>query len=226
MATTLLPRKIAAAIEYTYTTDTSADFATVPNNVYFFNKADRLVYYKDTTGNVLVIYGTAFSSTGGSAWKPLDIALDSWLSSGASTLANGNAGFQKSFSGTANNAVIAQVPLDHEGIIYDGSTMKLRLSWQLFNTAPLVTDTVIWRLAYVFVSTGEDGDSKAATTVDTTIVVGGRTANQIYVDDLPNMTGAAGSKFLGITLTRVSTGGGSDTYPGPTDVFSIEIIKL
>lgn len=226
MAVTVLNTPMSAGTSYTHRVDTSADFPAVPNNTYFYNIADDLVYYKDATGNVLVIYGTAYSSTGGSAWKPLDIALDSWLSNGASTLVNANAGFQKSFSATANNAVLAEIPLDHEGILYDGSTMKLRLSWQLFNTAPIVGDNVIWRLAYVFVAPGEDGDSKAATTVDTTISVTGRIANQIYVDDLPNMTGPIGSKFLGITLSRISTGGGSDTYPAPTDVFAIEIIKL
>lgn len=225
MAVTVLTTKMAGAVEYTHTTDTSADFASVPNNTYFFNKADKLVYYKDTSGTVLVIFGTAYSS-GGSAWKPLDIALDSWLSNGASTLVNANAGFQKSFSGTANNAVVAELPLDHEGVAYDGSSMKLRLQWQLFSTAPLVTDTVIWQVTYVFVAVGQDGDSKAATTVTNTIAVGGRLANQIYTDDLNVMTGAVGDKFLGITLTRLSSGGGSDTYPSSTDIFAIEIIKL
>lgn len=226
MALTILPRARAAGTQYTHTTDTSVDFPSVPNNTYFYNIADDLVYYKDSAGTVLVIFGTAYTPGGSSAWKPMDLALDSWLSNGASTLLNGNAGFQKSFSATANNAVIAQIPLDHEGINYDGSSMRLRLSWQLFVTAPSPGDTVLWRLAYVFVAAGEDGDSLAATTVDTSIVLTGRSANQIYVDDLPVMTGNIGDKFLGVSLTRISSGGGSDTYSSTADVFAIEIIKV
>jgi hypothetical protein len=225
MAVVVVNAPMMAGLSYTHRVDDVSDFPAVPNNTYFYNIADKQVYYKDLTGTVLVIYGTAYTA-GGGAWMPIDTALDSWLSNGASTFINPNAGFQKSFSRSANNQVIAELPLDHENVAYDGSGIRLRLSWQLFSTAPLVTDTVLWRLAYVFVGPGEDGDSKPATTVDTSIVVGGRLANQIYVDDLPIMSGPVGSKFLGITLTRVSSGGGSDTYPSETDVFAIEIIKV
>lgn len=225
MAVTVLNTPMTAGLGYTHRVDSVADFPAVPNNTYFYNIADDLIYYKDSAGTVLVIYGTAYS-TGGSAWKPMDLALDSWLSNGASTLLNGNAGFQKSFSGTANNAVIAQIPLDHEGVNYDGSNLRLRLSWQLFATAPVAGDNVIWRLSYVFVAPGEDGDSLAALPVDTLISVAGRNANQIYVDDLAIMSGNPGDKFLGITLTRLSSGGGSDTYPSSADVFAIELLKV
>lgn len=225
MAVVVLTTPMSAGTTYTHTTDTTADFPSVPNNTFFFNKADKLTYYKDATGTVLVIYGTAYT-TGGSAWRGMDIALDSWLSNGASTLLNGNAGFQKSFSGTANDAVVAQIPLDHENVAYDGSGLFIRLSWQLFVTAPSPGDTVLWRLRYVFVAPGEDGDTLAATQVDTSIVLTGRSANQIYVDDLPVMTGSVGDKFLGMTLTRISSGAGADTYPSSADVFSIEIIKV
>lgn len=226
MAVTVLTTKMAAGVEYTHRVDSSADFPSVPNNTYFYNIADNQVYYKDLAGTILVIFGTAYTSGGNSAWKPMDVALDSWLSNGASTLLNANAGFQKSFSATANNAVIAQIPLDHEGVNYDGSWLGLRLSWQLFSTTPSPGDTVIWRVTYVFVAAGEDGDSLGAVTFNTTINVETRTPNEIYVDNIGTMTtGNIGDKFLGITLTRVSSGAGSDTYPSAADVFAIEIIK-
>lgn len=46
----------SGAINYTFTTDTSADFASVANSTYFYNKADKLVRYKDSTGVVLEIF--------------------------------------------------------------------------------------------------------------------------------------------------------------------------
>jgi hypothetical protein len=54
---------MAGAINYTVVTDTSADFASVANSTYFFNKADKLVRYKDSTGAVLEI----FSASGGAS---------------------------------------------------------------------------------------------------------------------------------------------------------------
>lgn len=52
-------------INYTYITDSSADWAAVPNSTYFYDKADKLPHYKDSTGTVLEV----FSSSGGSSGK-------------------------------------------------------------------------------------------------------------------------------------------------------------
>lgn len=46
----------SGAINYTFTTDTSADFPSVANSTYFYNKADKLVRYKDSTGAILEIF--------------------------------------------------------------------------------------------------------------------------------------------------------------------------
>jgi hypothetical protein len=46
----------AYAINYTFVTDTSADFPSVANNTYFYNKADKLARYKDSNGNILEIF--------------------------------------------------------------------------------------------------------------------------------------------------------------------------
>jgi hypothetical protein len=61
MASTAITTAMAGAINYTYVTDTSADWASVPNSTYFYDKADKLVHYKDITGVVQEI----FSSGGG-----------------------------------------------------------------------------------------------------------------------------------------------------------------
>lgn len=61
MAVVLVTTTMAGAINYTHVTDTSADWASVPNSTYFYDKADKLVHYKDGTGSILEI----FSSAGG-----------------------------------------------------------------------------------------------------------------------------------------------------------------
>ena len=50
MAVTAVLGAPAGAINYTFTTDTSADFSSVANSTYFYNKADKLVRYKDAGG--------------------------------------------------------------------------------------------------------------------------------------------------------------------------------
>lgn len=61
MAVVVVNSEMMAGVTYTHRTDSSADWAAVPNSTYFFNIADKLVYYKDSTGTVLEI----FSSGGG-----------------------------------------------------------------------------------------------------------------------------------------------------------------
>ena len=46
-------------INYTYITDSSADWAAVPNSTYFYDKADKLPHYKDSSGTVLEVFGAA-----------------------------------------------------------------------------------------------------------------------------------------------------------------------
>jgi hypothetical protein len=218
-----------AGLKYTATVDSSADFGLVPNNTYFFNKGDEEVYYKDNAGTVLVIFGTAYSGGGNSAWKPMDMALDSWLGSGAVTLlSSSTAGFFKAFGAIGDDAVVAEMPLDHEGINYDGSDIQLRITWQLDGLAPSVGDTVRWQINYKYLAVGEDGNPVApdATIVTLDILVDARTPDTLYVDDLPIMTGGAiGDKVLGITITRIQLGGGIN-YGADADVFAIEILKV
>ena len=49
-------------INYTYVTDSSADWGAVPNTTYFYNKADKLPYYKDGTGTVLSVFSASGAS--------------------------------------------------------------------------------------------------------------------------------------------------------------------
>ena len=51
----------SAGIQYTGTTDTSADWIDVPNETYFFDKETELVYFKDASGNVIAIFESGTS---------------------------------------------------------------------------------------------------------------------------------------------------------------------
>jgi hypothetical protein len=51
----------STGIQFTKVTDSSADWGLVPNNTYFYDKADKLVHYKDSTGVIQEI----FSAPGG-----------------------------------------------------------------------------------------------------------------------------------------------------------------
>lgn len=56
MAATSLPREIASGIKYTYTTDSSSDWSSVPASTYFFDKTNKLVYFKTSAAQVLPIF--------------------------------------------------------------------------------------------------------------------------------------------------------------------------
>ena len=64
MAVTTIGTTMAGAINYTIVTDTSADFASVANNTYFYNKADEIVRYKNSSGVVLEIFSVAGTTPG------------------------------------------------------------------------------------------------------------------------------------------------------------------
>lgn len=104
MAVTLLTTKMAGAVEYTHTTDTSADFSSVPNNTYFFNKADKLTYYKNSTGEVLGVFTGGASVVTGSNTI---FSSSQWSRSGipATPLANGAIANGFSFFTDAGNKV-------------------------------------------------------------------------------------------------------------------------
>lgn len=203
-------------------------FASVEDGRVNVNEA----YYLPSSAGAL---GEVLTSAGGSVvnWQsilssipylPPVIPLFSFGTQGATFLANGNgAGGQYYFSATANNSILTQVSLDNAGKTYDASNLKLRIHWQLFSTVPLVTDTVIWRVTYVYITNVDDADSKVATVVQNTISVGTRLPNRLYTDDLNVMPGVANAKLLNISVARL---GNTDTYPNTADLFGIELIKV
>ncbi len=67
MAITIVTTTMAAGVNYTRVTDTSADWASVPNSTYFYDKADKLVHYKDSTGTVQEIFSGSGVTVGTTA---------------------------------------------------------------------------------------------------------------------------------------------------------------
>ena len=56
MAVTVVTIKMAGGVNYTHTTDTSADWPSVPNDTYFYDLDTEIVYYKDAAGTVINAY--------------------------------------------------------------------------------------------------------------------------------------------------------------------------
>jgi len=56
MAVTVVTTKMAGGVNYTHTTDTSADWPSVPVSTYFYDIDTEIVYYKDAAGTVIDAY--------------------------------------------------------------------------------------------------------------------------------------------------------------------------
>jgi hypothetical protein len=89
MAVVVVTTTMAGAINYTHVTDTSADWPSVPNSTYFYDKADKLVHYKNSSGVVLEIFGisglTYFTEAQNTAAPNATVPVDS-LTAVASTV--------------------------------------------------------------------------------------------------------------------------------------------
>lgn len=62
MAVTTPQGSPVVGIKYTRVTDTSADWGAVPNSTYFYDKADKLVHYKNGAGVINEIFVPGVSS--------------------------------------------------------------------------------------------------------------------------------------------------------------------
>lgn len=62
MALTQSAVRNSNGISFTYVTDSSADWTSVPINTYFKDLADGLIHYKDSTGTIQEIFSSGGSS--------------------------------------------------------------------------------------------------------------------------------------------------------------------
>lgn len=109
MAVTAVTTTMAGAINYTVVTDTSADWPSVANSTYFYDKADKLVHYKDGTGAVLEIFSAAggltyFTEAQSTAAPNATVPVDSLTAVSAAT----NADFAILPKGSG--AILADIP--------------------------------------------------------------------------------------------------------------------
>jgi hypothetical protein len=96
-------------VQVTKVTDTSADWASVANNTYFYDKGDQLVHYKNSGGSVLELFSAAggltyFTEAQSTAYPNATVNVDS-LTAVASTA---NADFVIKPKGTG--ALITDIP--------------------------------------------------------------------------------------------------------------------
>lgn len=61
-------------IKYTVITDTSADWASVSNSTYFYDKNDKLPYFKDSSGNVIDIFKDSTKQDAISIYNQADVS--------------------------------------------------------------------------------------------------------------------------------------------------------
>lgn len=107
-STPLTFTNLPIGIQVTKVTDNSGDFASLANSTYFYNKADGLTYFKNSSGTVLSLFsasGTAtFTEAENTAAPNATVPVDSLTATGSAT----NIDIALVPKGTG--AVLAQVP--------------------------------------------------------------------------------------------------------------------
>ena len=107
--TSLSITKFQLGVQVTKVTDSSADWSSVANNTYFYDKGDQLVHYKNSGGTVLELFSasgglTYFTEAENSSGVNSTIFVDSLTAASSST----NADFAILPKGTG--AILASVP--------------------------------------------------------------------------------------------------------------------
>ena len=162
-------------------------------------------------------------NTGNAAeWFPTAITLGDGFTNGATLSLNSGAGIYIDFDASSDDEILFNVSLDRNGLVYDGSDIKVELYWMKFGATG---GTVKWELDYAFVEIGDDAYSKVSgtdvQTVDVTAL-----ANQTLTSTSFNLiSGNSGSKILQLTVRRNSRGAGADTYTGSAEVYGFNLEK-
>ena len=81
---------VPLGVEVTKVTDSSADWASVSNSTYFYDKTDKLIHYKNSGGTVLEIFSAAggltyFTEAQNTAAPNATVPVDSLTATGAAT---------------------------------------------------------------------------------------------------------------------------------------------
>lgn len=158
-------------------------------------------------------------------WEMPNINLGDGVTSGVSVFRAGAGGIQYAFDGTSDDEWSSNTCLANNKILYDGSDLQLKISYQLSEN-PGAGDTVEFEVQYAFLTAGDNSDG-AGTTFTDAIDQTGRVVDQIYTDILPtNLIGVADKELLQLSIMRDALGGGSDSFPGSIWVVDIDIEKV
>jgi len=169
--------------------------------------------------------GTDFMLVGRvtTSWSPTALSLGSWAGNGATLSLSSGAGAYYSFSGSADDEMVANVGLDRNGVPYDGSDIVVSINWEKYNTGA-GTGTVKWELDYYFGVDGSDSYSGSGGTETITIDVGARGDQIQFTDVFSAISGTAGATQLQLTLRANMTGAGQGTYTGDSEVYGTNLI--
>lgn len=207
MAVTAVIGAPAGAINYTFTTDTSADWASVANSTYFYDKADKLVHFKNASGTVLEIF-----AAGGSASGIYGISNGSGVYTYYTTLTLAMAAATSGqviemFGDVVETGAVTIVLKDGVSINGNGHSYKSSYSATniyMFTISGTVTFTIsnmrIERTAGVYAVLGHG--TSGTLYLNNTYIVSNQTAEVIYSD---TSTGAIDG---GIILNTSATGSG------------------
>ncbi len=125
MAVTVVTTKMAGGVNYTHTTDTSADWPSVPVSTYFYDIDTEIVYYKDAAGTIIDAYEEGGLTT---------VATDGSTIIGDGTLGNplvavgGNPG--------GNQLIYGGAVYSGTGLDFDVSALEYLVAGVTYNTTP------------------------------------------------------------------------------------------
>ncbi len=124
---------IRLGVQVTKVTDTSADWTSVANNTYFYDKADQMIHYKDTSGNIVELFTPVndvqvFTTPGAFTWtKPAGARyVEVQIVAGGGGGGSGRKGASLSIrsgggGGAGGGATIISVPASNFGATVSGA---------------------------------------------------------------------------------------------------------
>jgi hypothetical protein len=153
---------------------------------------------------------------------PIVPILSGHLSGGSNVNPNAGQGFHVHLNGTGSPARLDyNIPLKNNGINYDGSTLKIVISFQMYNSNS-GGDVGFEIIGKYVTADGLTNAESSAIPITTSVNVTGRGVNVLYKDEIANFSGGVNSDYLMLTIKRL-TGGGYNS--NQIDAIGIELIK-
>lgn len=165
----------------------------------------------------------AIDALASSTWQPPAINFGNGYTAGVSVFRSTGSGLLFTFDAASDDEWSANIPLDNNGIAYDGSNLKVRISYQI-PVAGGGTDDIKLNYDYAFIKNGDNADLDKTEFTDT-LDVSALAATSVTSYDSATLTGEAGATGLQISIERNSTGAGADSYGNDFDIIFIELIK-